>query len=235
MNDGMYHGAGLSLQGAELGGQMQVQQVSPFANEYIGKAGAAAGLAVASFTEGMNEALAYKQLAAAKQERGQVQQVYEEKLKQGLEAAPGSSQSFLLADGSRDMDKLNAWRDEYVERVNAVRPPLMGMADNKEWDEFMGNAELRAGGLVMQHVGRGVRRVAEAALREHKDAGDTRAYCAEVDRQVGAGILTEVEGRTLKRGVVTRAAVVAQKGQSRASMALPRSVSRERASMVDFD
>ena len=235
MNDGMYNGAGFNLSGAELGGTMNAQQVTAFANGYIERAGAAAGLAVASFSQGMGGALAYKQLAEARAGRNEVQKAHEKKLADGLAAAPGSSQSFLLADGTADMDKLQAWRDSYLEGVQEVRPPIMDKENEREWDDFVTNAHNRAEGMVMGHVAKGVRRVADAALKEHAEAGDSRAYCAEVDKQVAAGIWTETEGRIMKRGMRTRSAVKAQRGQRRASMALPRSISREKAKAVDFD
>lgn len=198
MNDGLYNGAGFDLSRAELGGSMQAQQVSAFANGYIERAGAAAGLAVAGFSQGLGGALEYKQLAEARAGREEVQRVHERKLADGLAAAPGSSQSFLLADGSADLDKLQAWRDSYLEGVQEVRPPIMDRENEREWDEFVTNAQSRAEGMVMGHVAKGVRRVADAALRAHAEAGDTRGYCAEVDRQVAAGILTETEGGIMK-------------------------------------
>ena len=202
MNEGFYNGAGLNLRGSGFGGQMSAQQVTPFANEYIGRVGTSGAGALDSLLSGFTDTMAYAHYASLKKKRGEIQQKREQEFSAGLEAAPGTPKSFFLEDGSPDVDRLDSFYRGYTEEVAELRPTLMPQEYVREWDDFTANSEKRMKGIAMQHAAAAVKRVAKATLAEAESQGDIRAYCNEVDRQVEAGILMQSEANVLKRGMM---------------------------------
>lgn len=181
---------------------MSAQQVTPFANEYIGRVGTSGAGALDSLLSGFTDTMAYAHYASLKKKRGEIQQKREQEFSAGLEAAPGTPKSFFLEDGSPDVDRLDSFYKGYAEEVAELRPTLMPQEYVREWDDFTANSEKRMKGIAMQHAAAAVKRVAKATLAEAESQGDIRAYCNEVDRQVEAGILMQSEANVLKRGMM---------------------------------
>lgn len=181
---------------------MSAQQVTPFANEYIGRVGTSGAGALDSLLSGFTDTMAYAHYASLKKKRGEIQQKREQEFSAGLEAAPGTPKSFFLEDGSPDVDRLDSFYRGYTEEVAELRPTLMPQEYVREWDDFTANSEKRMKGIAMQHAAAAVKRVAKATLAEAESQGDIRAYCNEVDRQVEAGILMQSEANVLKRGMM---------------------------------
>lgn len=123
----------------------------------------------------------------------------EQKLKEGLNAAPGTKLSLLRENGELDAEKLDALGLAAQNEMEKIKPRFWS-ADRmaryeEEYADFASETRQHVEGLVKQHQLRGIRRAGEAALEEAEKLADARGYAVELAAQVDAGLLMESEAR----------------------------------------
>lgn len=197
MNDGYYNGAGLNISQAAHG-DLRVRQV-----EYDGSAMQRAVMSGADAQQGVvSEAqrlMDYEAGAEAMRKLREARGRYEQKLREGLSAAPGTKLSLLRADGEVDEEKLEAMAYRAQDEVDKIRPKFWSAQRlakyEQQYADFESETRRHVEGLVKQHQLHGIRRAGEAALEEAEKLGDARGYQYELANQVDAGLLMEREAR----------------------------------------
>lgn len=195
MNDGYYNGAGLNISQAAHG-DLRVRQV-----EYDGAAVQRAVMSGADAQQGVvSEAqrlMDYEAGAEAMRKLREARGRYEQKLREGLSAAPGTKLSLLRADGEVDEEKLEAMAYRAQDEVDKIRPKFWSAQRlakyEQQYADFESETRRHVEGLVKQHQLHGIRRAGEAALEEAEKLGDARGYQYELANQVDAGLLMERE------------------------------------------
>ncbi len=195
MNDGYYNGAGLNISQAAHG-DLRVRQV-----EYDGSAVQRAVMSGADAQQGVvSEAqrlMDYEAGAEAMRKLREARGRYEQKLREGLSAAPGTKLSLLRADGEVDEEKLEAMAYRAQDEVDKIRPKFWSAQRlakyEQQYADFESETRRHVEGLVKQHQLHGIRRAGEAALEEAEKLGDARGYQYELANQVDAGLLMERE------------------------------------------
>ena len=195
MNDGYYNGAGLNISQAAHG-DLRVRQV-----EYDGSAVQRAVMSGADAQQGVvSEAqrlMDYEAGAEAMRKLREARGKYEQKLREGLSAAPGTKLSLLRADGEVDEEKLEAMAYRAQDEVDKIRPKFWSAQRlakyEQQYADFESETRRHVEGLVKQHQLHGIRRAGEAALEEAEKLGDARGYQYELANQVDAGLLMERE------------------------------------------
>lgn len=197
MNDGYYNGAGLNISQAAHG-DLRARQVS-----YDGAAVERAAMSSADAQQGVYDEVQrlqdYQEGADAMRKLRETRGMYEQKLKEGLAAAPGTKLSLLRADGELDREKMEALYLRSKDEVEKIRPKFWSAQRlaryEQEYKEFESETALHVDGLVRQYQLRGIRRAGVAALEEAEKLGDARGYQQELANQVEAGLLMESEAR----------------------------------------
>lgn len=198
MNDGYYEGGGLNISQAVHG---ELRGMS-LANEFGGDirraamSGAAAQQGVVNEVQRLQD---YQAGADAMRQLRERRSAYEQKLKAGLAAAPGTKQSLLDASGEVDKEKVEALAQQAQDEVDQIRPrfwsPERLARYEQEYADFESETRRHVAGMVQQHQLAGIRRAGVAALEEAERLGSVKGYQTELKNQVDAGILTETEAR----------------------------------------
>lgn len=171
-----------------------------YANEYASQMVKGTMNAGKGIGETMNEMMDYKSQKDAEAKMDDIRKRAEDEARKGLTDAPGSPNSWYLADGSIDKDKIEDYQQRYREEYDGVNPFLWSNKNRIAWDKhktaYLQNNVDRLVGQAMDNEAKAVRRVASAAL-ENAESRGSKAYADEVHKQVDAGILTSVEGENL--------------------------------------
>lgn len=197
MTDGYYNGAGLNISHAAHG-DLRTRQVTydGHAVERATMSGAAAQQGVYDEVQRMQD---YQEGADAMRKLRETRGRFEQKLKDGLAAAPGTKLSLLRADGEVDREKMEELYLRSQDEMDKIRPkfwsPQRLARYEQEYADFARESAQHVDGLVRQHQLRGIRRAGEAALEEAEKLGDVRGYQYELANQVDAGLLMEREAR----------------------------------------
>ncbi len=207
MNNPYYNGKGLSLGSAAMP-QMQARRAEAFAQQDILRGAQASANALGGIGREAAKLMDYKADTTARDQLRAEGEDLQNKVRLGLEAAPGSASSILFEDGSVDEDKVNDLAEEYAERIRGIQPQFIDQGRATEWeterDLYVGNLARRIKGEADLHQLRGIRRVSEAALRGHIDSANWGGALAEVGRQEEAGVLSPMEAG-VKRKEIERA------------------------------
>lgn len=197
MTDGYYNGAGLNISQAAHG-DLRARQVA-----YDGHAVERATMSGADAQQGVYDEVKrmqdYQEGAEAMRKLRETRGIFEQKLKDGLAAAPGTKLSLLRGDGELDAEKMEELYLRSQDEVDKIRPKFWSAQRlaryEQEYADFARESAQHVDGLVRQHQLRGIRRAGEAALEEAEKLGDVRGYQYELANQVDAGLLMEREAR----------------------------------------
>lgn len=197
MTDGYYNGAGLNISQA-VHSELRSHQVAYDGSdiERAAMSGAAARQNVLDEYQKMQD---YQEGADAMRQLRESASRHTERLKQALQAAPGTRESVLRQDGQLDDSKMEELYLRAQDEVEKIKPKFWSPARQaryeQEYADWESENRLRVEGLVHQHRAAGIRRAGEAALEEAEKLGDARAYQHELANQVDAGLLMEREAR----------------------------------------
>ena len=197
MNDAYYNGAGLNISQA-VHSELRAHQVA-----YDGSDIERAAMSGAAARQGTNDEMQrlqdYQEHSDAMRRLRETRGRQEQKLKEGLNAAPGTKLSLLRENGELDAEKLDALGLAAQNEMEKIKPRFWS-ADRmaryeEEYADFASETRQHVEGLVKQHQLRGIRRAGEAALEEAEKLADARGYAVELANQVDAGLLMESEAR----------------------------------------
>lgn len=197
MNEGYYNGAGLSISQAAHG-DLRARQVG-YDGQAVERAVMSGGAARQGVYDEMQRLQDYQEGADAMRRLREARGRHEQKLHDGLNAAPGTKLSLLREDGELDEEKLEALGMAARDEMEKIRPKFWS-ADRLaryevEYADFESETRQHVEGLVRQRRLHGIRRAGEAALEEAEKFGDARGYAVELANQVDAGLLMESEAR----------------------------------------
>lgn len=195
MNDSYYTGAGLNISQA-VHSELRSHQVAYDGSdiERAAMSGAAARQNVLDEYQKMQD---YQSGADAMRQLRESASRHTERLKQALQAAPGTRESVLRQDGQLDDSKMEELYLRAQDEVEKIRPKFWSPARQARYEQEFADWEsenrTRVEGLVHQYRAAGIRRAGAAALEEAEKAGDARGYAVELANQVDAGLLMERE------------------------------------------
>lgn len=197
MTDGYYNGAGLNISQA-VHSELRSHQVAYDGSdiERAAMSGAAARQNVLDEYQKMQD---YQEGADAMRQLRESASRHTERLKQALQAAPGTRESVLRQDGQLDDSKMEELYLRAQDEVEKIKPKFWSPARQaryeQEFSDWESENRTRVEGLVHQYRAAGIRRAGEAALEEAEKVGDARGYAMELANQVDAGLLMESEAR----------------------------------------
>ena len=197
MNDTYYTGAGLNISQA-VHSELRSHQVAYDGSdiERAAMSGAAARQNVLDEYQKMQD---YQEGADAMRQLRESSSRHTERLKQALQAAPGTRESVLRQDGQLDDSKMEELYLRAQDEVEKIKPKFWSPARQARYEQEFADWEsenrTRVEGLVHQYRAAGIRRAGAAALEEAEKAGDARGYAVELANQVDAGLLMESEAR----------------------------------------
>lgn len=197
MNDTYYTGAGLNISQA-VHSELRSHQVAYDGSdiERAAMSGAAARQDALDEYQKMQD---YQSGADAMRQLRESASRHTERLKQALQAAPGTRESVLRQDGQLDDSKMEELYLRAQDEVEKIRPKFWSPARQARYEQEFADWEsenrTRVEGLVHQYRAAGIRRAGAAALEEAEKAGDARGYAMELANQVDAGLLMESEAR----------------------------------------
>ena len=195
MNDTYYTGAGLNISQA-VHSELRSHQVAYDGSdiERAAMSGAAARQNVLDEYQKMQD---YQEGADAMRQLRESSSRHTERLKQALQAAPGTRESVLRQDGQLDDSKMEELYLRAQDEVEKIKPKFWSPARQARYEQEFADWEsenrTRVEGLVHQYRAAGIRRAGEAALEEAEKLGDARGYAVELANQVDAGLLMERE------------------------------------------
>lgn len=195
MTEGYYNGAGLNISPAAHS-ELRAHQVG-----YDGADIERAAMSGASARQGVLDEYQklqdYQEGADAMRQLRESSSRHTERLKQALQAAPGTRVSVLRSDGQLDESKMEELYFRASDEVEKIRPKFWSPARQARYEQEYADWEsenmTRVEGLVHQYRAAGIRRAGEAALEEAEKLGDARGYAVELANQVDAGLLMERE------------------------------------------
>ncbi len=197
MNDSYYTGAGLNISQA-VHSELRSHQVAYDGSdiERAAMSGAAARQNVLDEYQKMQD---YQEGADAMRQLRESSSRHTERLKQALQAAPGTRESVLRQDGQLDDSKMEELYLRAQDEVEKIKPKFWSPARQaryeQEFSDWESENRTRVEGLVHQYRAAGIRRAGAAALEEAEKVGDARGYAVELANQVDAGLLMESEAR----------------------------------------
>ena len=197
MNDTYYTGAGLNISQA-VHSELRSHQVAYDGSdiERAAMSGAAARQDALDEYQKMQD---YQEGADAMRQLRESSSRHTERLKQALQAAPGTRESVLRPDGQLDDSKMEELYLRAQDEVEKIKPKFWSPARQARYEQEFADWEseirTRVEGLVHQYRAAGIRRAGAAALEEAEKAGDARGYAVELANQVDAGLLMESEAR----------------------------------------
>lgn len=197
MNDTYYTGAGLNISQA-VHSELRSHQVAYDGSdiERAAMSGAAARQDALDEYQKMQD---YQEGADAMRKLRESASRHTERLKQALQAAPGTRESVLRQDGQLDDSKMEELYLRAQDEVEKIKPKFWSPARQaryeQEFSDWESENRTRVEGLVHQYRAAGIRRAGAAALEEAEKAGDARGYAMELANQVDAGLLMESEAR----------------------------------------
>lgn len=197
MNDPYYTGAGLNISQA-VHSELRSHQVAYDGSdiERAAMSGAAARQDALDEYQKMQD---YQEGADAMRQLRESASRHTERLKQALQAAPGTRESVLRQDGQLDDSKMEELYLRAQDEVEKIKPKFWSPARQaryeQEFSDWESENRTRVEGLVHQYRAAGIRRAGEAALEEAEKLGDARGYAVELANQVDAGLLMESEAR----------------------------------------
>ncbi len=197
MNDTYYTGAGLNISHT-VHSELRSHQVAYDGSdiERAAMSGAAARQNVLDEYQKMQD---YQEGADAMRQLRESASRHTERLKQALQAAPGTRESVLRQDGQLDDSKMEELYLRAQDEVEKIKPkfwsPARQVRYEQEFADWESENRTRVEGLVRQYRAAGIRRAGEAALEEAEKLGDARGYAVELANQVDAGLLMESEAR----------------------------------------
>lgn len=197
MNDTYYTGAGLNISQA-VHSELRSHQVAYDGSdiERAAMSGAAARQDALDEYQKMQD---YQEGADAMRQLRESSSRHTERLKQALQAAPGTRESVLRPDGQLDDSKMEELYLRAQDEVEKIKPKFWSPARQARYEQEFADWEsenrTRVEGLVHQYRAAGIRRAGAAALEEAEKAGDARGYAMELANQVDAGLLMESEAR----------------------------------------
>ncbi len=202
MNNGnFYDGGGLNISGAPMG-QMQAHKVEAFAMEDMQRANLNRSQFLGKVEESFGKMLDYKAETEGGNQLEGVQIDTQARVKRGLEAAPGSADSFLYEDGSINESAINDFAKEVEGKLDSINPsfinPFLAEEFAKKKEAFSGNLAKRITGQAQMHQLQAIRRTSEAALALCVEKGDYNGAACELDKQVEAGIMLPKEAQAKK-------------------------------------
>ncbi len=202
MNDGnFYNGGGLNISGAAMG-QMQAHRVEAFAQKDIMQAASNSAQVLGDVQTEVAKLMDYKTETEARKKLEGIQTETQARVKRGLEAAPGSADSFFYEDGSINQSMIDDLGTEVQEKLDSINPSFIDPARGQKFaeakDDFSGNLTKRVAGQAQLHQLQAIRRTSEAALALEIERGNYSGAAAELDRQVEAGILVPKEAQAKK-------------------------------------
>ncbi len=207
-SNGYYNGSGLNISGAPMG-QMQAHGVDAFAQRDIMQSALNRSQVLGEVQLGVAKLMDYKTETDALQQLDAIQTETETRVKRGLEAAPGSAESFFYEDGSINTAMIDDLGQEVQGQLGAIAPSFIDpdraqrFATKKE--AFSGNLVMRVKGQADLHQLQNIRRVSDARMQSLLGAFDWDGALGEVDRQLDAGIISPAEA-DLKRMGINKAA-----------------------------
>lgn len=143
----------------------------------------------------------YRIAKEAQAEMDEVQRQAEEEAREGMTSAPGSPKSWYMKDGTMDKDKVADFESRYREAYDGVKPTFWGVDATQKFtedkDNRMRNSANRLYGQAMAGQFEATKRVADAAVENAERKGDMGALSRELQRQVSAGIKTQVEAENV--------------------------------------
>ncbi|MBQ5665546.1 MAG: hypothetical protein IIV41_06750 [Akkermansia sp.] len=197
MTDGYYNGAGLNISQA-VHSELRSHQVAYDGSdiERAAMSGAAARQDALDEYQKMQD---YQSGADAMRQLRESASRHTERLKQALQAAPGTRESVLRQDGQLDDSKMEELYLRAQDEVEKIKPKFWSPARQaryeQEFSDWESENRTRVEGLVHQYRAAGIRRAGAAALEEAEKVGDARGYAVELANQVDAGLLMESEAR----------------------------------------
>lgn len=198
MNDAYYNGAGLNISQA-VHSELRAHQVA-YDGSDIERAAMSGAAARQGAIDEMQRLQDYQAGADAMRLLRESASRHAERLKQGLQAAPGTRESVLRADGQLDDSKMEELYLRAQDEVEKIKPKFWSPARQARYEQEFADWEsenkTRVEGMVHQYRAAGIRRAGEAALEEAEAAGNLDWYRQELVNQVDAGLLMESEART---------------------------------------
>lgn len=200
-SNGYYNGSGLNISGAPMG-QMQAHGVDAFAQRDIMQSALNRSQVLGEVQLGVAKLMDYKTETDARLKLDAIQTETETRVKRGLEAAPGSAESFFYEDGSINTAMIDDLGQEVQGKLGAITPSFIDPDRAQKFaadkDSFSGNLVTRVKGQADLHQLQNIRRASEAALSLCLQNGDYAGAVRELDRQVDAGILMPQEAQAKK-------------------------------------
>ena len=197
MNDGYYNGPGLNISQAAHG-DLRAHQVD-FDGSGIERAAMSGAAATQGLVNEYQRLQDYREGADAMRRLREAGGRFNEQVKRGLSAAPGTRESVLREDGRLDEGKMEELYFRARDEVEKIQPKFWSAQRRARYEQEFADWESenrrRVEGLVHQHRAAGIRRAGVAALEEAEKLGDARAYWNELANQVDAGLLMEREAR----------------------------------------
>lgn len=189
------NGQGLSLDAPY--GQMSPQQVTAFANPYLREATDSQARALGQLGSDFIRLSDYRVASEAEKQTNEVQQRSEQRLREGLDAAPGTAKSFFFADGTINNDKVSAFRSDTLQQYAAIQPQFLnaetGLRWREEQEKTLQNAELRMEGQVGAHAIRAIRQAFDERHDLYVKQGNMGAAAKNLREAHAAGIITETK------------------------------------------
>ena len=123
-SNGYYNGSGLNISGAPMG-QMQAHGVDAFAQRDIMQSALNRSQVLGEVQLGVAKLMDYKTETDALQQLDAIQTETETRVKRGLEAAPGSAESFFYEDGSINTAMIDDLGQEVQGQLGAIAPSFI--------------------------------------------------------------------------------------------------------------
>lgn len=207
-SNGYYNGSGLNISGAPMG-QMQAHGVEAFAQRDIMQSVLNRSQVLGEVQLGVAKLMDYKTETDARLKLDAIQTETETRVKRGLEAAPGSAESFFYEDGAINTGMIDDLGKEVQEKLEGIAPsfidPNRAQKFAADKDSFSGNLVTRVKGQADLHQLKNIRRASEARMQSLMGAFDWDGALSEIDRQLDAGIISQAEA-DLKRMGINKAA-----------------------------